>query len=146
MSSSRANVQRNLSRGRSVRRARVEIVPLIDVMFLLVAFFMVVSISMVHQRGIFVDLSPAETSDSSLEEPDAIVISVDKDGKLYLNKEEIEIAVLEEELQKAAAKNSETPVIMNADREARHGRVITALDLIRKSALHNVIFSIEPKE
>lgn len=58
-------------------RARVEIIPLIDVMFLLVAFFMGVSISMVMQKRSFVDLSPAETADTSMEEKDTFVLSVE---------------------------------------------------------------------
>ena len=115
-------------------------------MFLLVAFFMVVSISMVMQKGIFVDLSPAETADSSLEEPDTLVISVSADGDFYLDTERVSAAKLEEHLNNVAGRDEDLPVVINADKGARHEHVIQALDLVRKSELHNVIFSVEPKE
>lgn len=128
------------------RRARVEIIPLIDVMFLLVAFFMVVTISMVMQKGIFVDLSPAETADSSLEEQDSLVITVDAEGAFFLDKEAISLEELGAKLLESAALDKDTPVVINADKGARHEQVIEALDLVRRSELHNVIFSVEPKE
>ena len=133
-------------RRRGLQRARIEILPLIDVMFLLVAFFMVVSISMVMQKGIFVDLSPAETSDSSMQEQDTLVISVDADGSFFLNKEKILAELLADVLSKAAQDDKDIPVVINADKQARHESVIEALDLVRRSELHNVIFSVEPKE
>lgn len=139
-------LQKGPHRGRSARRARVEIVPLIDVMFLLVAFFMVVSISMVMQKGIFVDLSPAETTDASVEDDDTLVISVDPQGKFFLNKEEISPQSLTDTLARKAEIDRDTPIIINADKQARHEHVIEALDLVRKSELHNVIFSVKPKE
>ena len=128
------------------RRARVEIIPLIDVMFLLVAFFMVVSISMVMQKGIFVDLSPAHTSDSSVEQEDSLVVSIDAVGRFFLNKTEISSDSLKDFLEETALNDRDTPVIINADKQARHENVIEALDLVRGSGLHNVIFSVEPKE
>ncbi len=131
---------------RSFGRARVEIIPLIDVMFLLVAFFMVVSMSLVMQKGIFVDLAPAHTADSSMEDQDTLVISVDSAGAYFLNKDKISLEALSEFLLEKSAKAPETSVIINADKEARHKNVVKALDLVRKSNLHKVIFSVEPQQ
>ena len=139
-------LQKGPQSGRFSRRARVEIIPLIDVMFLLVAFFMVITISMVMQKGIFVDLSPAETGDSSMNEQDTLVVSVDADGTFFLNKEEISTELLAQRLADAAKQDVDIPVVINADRQARHESVVEALDLVRRSELHNVIFSVEPKE
>ena len=139
--------QNPVQHGRLVRRARVEIIPLIDVMFLLVAFFMVVSISMVAQKGIFVDLAPAITGDSSLEGDDeALVISVDAGGAFYLNKELIIEGELSSILSERAQKTPDIAVILNADKQAAHAKVIAALDLVRQSGLHNVIFAVEPRD
>jgi biopolymer transport protein ExbD len=131
---------------RNSRRARVEIIPLIDVMFLLVAFFMVISISMVLQKGIFVDLSPAETADSKMDEPDSLVLSVDASGEFYLEKGKVSVEALADFFAKKAKEDRDVSIIINADRQARHEDVIKALDLVRSSGLHNVIFSVEPKE
>ena len=138
--------QNPAQQGRSVRRARVEIIPLVDVMFLLVAFFMVVSISMVAQKGIFVDLAPAITGDSSIESDEALVISVDADGSFYLNKEQIVEGELAAVLSKKAQDTPHIAVIINADKQAAHAGVIAALDLVRQSGLHNVVFAVEPRD
>jgi len=131
---------------RNFGRARVEIIPLIDVMFLLVAFFMVVSMSLVMQKGIFVDLAPAHTADSSMEEQDTLVISVDDTGEFFLNKDKITLKDLSVFLLKKAKIDPETSIVIKADRQARHEDVVKALDLVRKSKLHKVIFSVEPKQ
>ena len=139
-------IQKGAHRARFSKRARVEILPLIDVMFLLVAFFMVTSISMVVQKGISVDLAPAETSNSTMEDVEVLTISVNKDGAFFLDKEPIELAALTSLLAVKAKENEDTPVVINADKSALHGRVVEALDLVRKSTLHNVIFAVEPKD
>ncbi|MCB0334324.1 MAG: biopolymer transporter ExbD, partial [Bdellovibrionales bacterium] len=122
------------------------IIPLIDVMFLLVAFFMGVSISMVMQKRSFVDLSPAETADTSMEEKDTFVLSVEAAALFFLNKERIELEGLSSLLTARARENPHTAVVINADRQARHEHVIEARDVVRRSGLHNVIFSVEPRE
>jgi len=138
--------QNPVQQGRSVRRARVEIIPLIDVMFLLVAFFMVVSISMVAQKGIFVDLAPAITGDSSFEDSESLVLSIDGSGSLFLNKESLSEQALSLRLQERAQQAIKTSVIINADKQTPHEQVIAALDLVRQSGLHNVIFAVEPRD
>ncbi|MCB0339955.1 MAG: biopolymer transporter ExbD, partial [Bdellovibrionales bacterium] len=73
----------------SRRRARVDIVPLIDVMFLLVAFFMLLSISMVFQKGISVDLSVSGTSETNSEQLEPLVISITSLGEYFLGENRI---------------------------------------------------------
>lgn len=126
------------------RRARVEIIPLIDVMFLLVAFLMVTSISMVVQKGIFVDLASARSSSDHNRDSEVLVISVNQSGELFLNRKTIDEKELLQELEAAVALDKNRSVIINADRDARHGAVISALDLVRQSGLHNIVFSTEP--
>lgn len=127
-------------------RARVEIIPLIDVMFLLVAFFMVISISMVMQQGIFVDLAPAQSGKTDYEKNDSLVVSIKADGSLYLNKSKLDLIELKNALSKAAAQTTETLIIINADGAASHQSVIAAMDTIRQSGLHNIVFAVEPTD
>jgi biopolymer transport protein ExbD len=132
-------------RGVRLRRARVEIVPLIDVMFLLVAFFMVISISMVVQKGIIVDLAPSQTADAALNDDTLLVVSVGEAGDLFLNKTPISPEELFEALHKKSKESPESSVVLNADKQAKHEDVIAALDVIRRSSLQNVVFSVEPQ-
>lgn len=126
-------------------RARVEIVPLIDVMFLLVAFFMVVTMSMVMQRGIGVDLAPAETGNPLEEDADELVLSVDENGTYFLDKKELTDSELLSQLRGFAEIDTDRTVKVDVDEEARHKSLIKALDILRKSGLHNVVFSVEPE-
>lgn len=127
-------------------RARVEIIPLIDVMFLLVAFFMVISISMVMQQGIFVDLAPATSGETNQDNKDTLVVSIKSDGSFYLNKSKLDLTELQAALKKAAEKTSETIIVINADGDASHRSVITAMDTIRQSGLHSIVFAVEPTD
>lgn len=127
------------------RRARVEIIPLIDVMFLLVAFFMVISISMVLQEGIAVNLSTADTGEAMAREESSLTITVAADGNLFLQKEAIGQSQLQRALVKEAAQRPETSVTINADQDALHGDVVAILDLVRRVGLTNVVIAVEPK-
>ena len=139
---------RNSTFGSKYQRkaARVEILPLIDVMFLLVAFFMVISMSMIVQKGINVDLSPAETGESTTQDTESVVLSVNVAGEIFLNREPISKTDLNKALNRYATHDPARAVVLNADKGATHGNVISILDLVRKSGLHNVIFSVGPDE
>ena len=70
------------------KKARIEIIPLIDIMFFLLASFMMVSLSQVHMKGIKVNL-PTGQSGQTQDKQDYISLSVDKDGYVYFDKEKI---------------------------------------------------------
>src|SRR5437879_10621249 len=70
------------------KKARIEIIPLIDVMFFLLASFMMVSLSQVHMKGIKVNL-PTGVSGETQSKRDYISVSVDKDGHYFFDKQEV---------------------------------------------------------
>lgn len=122
----------------------IDIIPLIDVMFLLLCFFIFITMAMVVQEGVNVDLARAESS-QSVQDQDPIVISVKESGSLFLNKEEMSDEALRSTLRNRAESDSEQPVFINADEEARHTRVMFALDSVRRAGLSNVTFTVKPK-
>lgn len=127
------------------KKAKVELLPLIDVMFLLVAFFMVTSISMVLQKGINVDMALSDSSAEVSNKEEDLVLSVKEDGSLYLNKNSFSKSKLTKELKKYYLRNSKRRIFINADKLATHQNVINALDLIRKSGFRNITFTTSPK-
>jgi biopolymer transport protein ExbD len=128
------------------RRARVEIVSLIDVMFLLVAFFMVATLSMTSQEGIPVALSPAGSAETPPADQNEVVVSIDSSGLFYLGKDLVELEELSRRLASIALSNPNQPLIINADRASLHEKVITLLDTIRHAGLANIVFSVEPQK
>ncbi len=121
------------------RRARIEIVPLIDIMFFLLATFVMVSLSMVKSRGISVVLPQASTGQPQ-EQTDHVSVSVTENGQLYLDKRELSLQELVETLQRLKAQNPELRVHINGDQNARLGLAISVLDEVRKLGISKIAF------
>lgn len=121
--------------------ARIEIIPLIDIMFFLLAAFMLVSLSLVNLKSVKVNL-PTATTATPETRTDFVNISVDKGGLLYLDKQLVgnnELVLL---LEAAQATNKNLRVFISGDQDARHGEVIHALDLVRSTGIDKVAFEI----
>jgi len=125
------------------KRARIEIIPLIDIMFFLLATFAMVSLSMVKNRGIPVILPAAGTS-AAQEHKDHVVVSITETGQLYLDKRELAQEQLIAELRKLKEQNAELRVFINGDENARLGLAIGVLDDARKLGITKVAFQTRP--
>jgi biopolymer transport protein ExbD len=127
------------SRTPSENEARIEIVPLIDIMFFLLAAFMLVSLSMVHLKGVKVDL-PTATSATLETKNELLSISVDKSGLGYLDKQPVGPNELAQQLAAWHRTNTDVRVFISGDKEARHGDVIRVLDLVRAAGIQKIAF------
>jgi len=129
---------------RSQKRARIEIIPLIDIIFFLLATFVMVSLSMVQNQGIPVRLPAAATSQPE-ERKDAATVSVSATGQLYLDKDEITLDALTARLAQLKAATAELRVFINGDEDARLGLAIEVLDPARKLGITKVAFETRSK-
>jgi biopolymer transport protein ExbD len=129
---------------RSHKRARIEIIPLIDIMFFLLATFVMVSLSMVKNLGIPVRL-PAAATGQPQERKDAVTVSVSAAGQLYLDKEELSLDALAARLAQLKSANAELRVFINGDEDARLGLAIEVLDATRRVGIGKVAFETRPK-
>ena len=123
--------------------ARIEIIPLIDIMFFLLAAFMLVSLSMVNMKSIKVNL-PTATAATAEAQRDFLNISVDKTGAFFLDKKLVGQNELAGTLASLHATNAALRVFISGDREARHGEIIRALDIVRAAGIEKVAFEIRP--
>lgn len=119
--------------------ARIEIIPLIDIMFFLLASFMLVSLSMVHLKGVKVNLPTATTATTETQK-DLVAITVDKSGLVFLDGKIIGKTELVTRLVTQREKDADVRVFISGDREARHGDVLEVLDLVRSAGLQKVAF------
>jgi len=127
-----------LSSGYETKKARVEMLPLIDVVFLLLVFFIYAMLSMVVHHGLKVDLPSVGTS--TMEQSDYIDITIDAENRLFLNKEPTEIKGLAKRV--LMLRGTETkPVFINGDRKADLGLAIELLDDLKKAGIEEVSFS-----
>ena len=121
---------------------RIEMIPLIDVVFLLLVFFIYAMLSMVVHRGFKVDLPQAATVE--IDKKDYASITVDKDNRILLNREEILLDNLSEEIKIKIQKG--VKIYINGDKEADLGIVISVLDALRSDEIKEVYFETQPVE
>jgi biopolymer transport protein ExbD len=126
------------------KHARIEIIPLIDIMFFLLASFMMVSLSQVRMKGWKVDL-PEGKSGEVQNKKDYVSLSVDKDGLYYFDKEQIKLEEILPKLQQVYRTNPEAKIFIRGDREAVHGNVTRMLDQIRSSGFTKLSFEIKSR-
>jgi biopolymer transport protein ExbD len=125
------------------RRARLEIIPLIDIMFFLLASFMMVSLQMRKVRTVHASL-PTATLATSTAKPDIIKIQVDKFGNASIDGKQIAFPDLETLLTKRLQQNPNLPVYISGTRDATHGSMIYVLDFVKRAGVGRVAFAVKP--
>jgi biopolymer transport protein ExbD len=131
---------------RSDKRKRsliLNVLPLIDVLFLLLIFFMV-STTFLSAPAIKLELPEAEHSETVRQTP--LVIHIDPAGRIYLNDEPVEIPLLAEALRQKLANDLEKSVSFKVDSRVSHGRVIEVLDVIKGAGVQKISFGTQPED
>jgi biopolymer transport protein ExbD len=129
---------------RAAKKARIEIIPMIDTIFFLLVFFMISTLSMAQYRGMPVNLPKATSGQQAPAESAAITI--DKESRIFLNKEEVDQAALGDLLRQQLEQNSELLVVINADDGVEHGRVVEVMDIARGANVARMAIAVKPKE
>jgi biopolymer transport protein ExbD len=124
------------------KKARIEIIPLIDIMFFLLASFMMVSLSQVHMKGIKVNL-PIGKSGETQNKRDYISVSVDTDGNPYFDKKKVSYEELTAILGQVHQENPDAKVFVRGDRDTVHGNIIRVLDILRSQGFYKIAFEIK---
>jgi biopolymer transport protein ExbD len=128
----------------SKKHARIEIIPLIDIMFFLLASFMMVSLSQVSMKGWKVNLPEGKSGDVQ-NKKDYVSLSVDKDGTYYFDKEVIALEAIHGKLVQVYRTNPEAKIFIRGDADAVHGNVTRMLDQIRASGFSKLSFEIKSR-
>lgn len=119
------------------RRARIEIVPMIDTVFFLLVFFMVSSLSLAKFGGIQVDL-PRASAAAEATPPSQIVVTISESGQMFLGKEPVTRGQLASALTAALNENPTAQVVVSADSRARHGWVVDVMDAAKRAGAVNL--------
>ena len=128
---------------RSIKKARIEIIPMIDTIFFLLGFFMISTLSMAQYRGMPVNLPKAASGQQAPAESAAITI--DKESRIFLNKEEVDQAGVGDLLRQHVEQNSDVLVIINADDAVEHGRVVEIMDIARRADVAKIAIAVKPR-
>ncbi|MBI4490485.1 MAG: biopolymer transporter ExbD [Deltaproteobacteria bacterium] len=127
-----------------VKKARIEIVPMIDTIFFLLVFFMIATLSMSEYRGLPVNLPRAASGQQPPTE--AVSITLTKDGRVLINKQEVKREVFLDRLREYLANNLDLLVIINADHGVQHGEVVEIMDEARQAGVAKMAIAVKPKE
>ena len=118
---------------RQTRKARIEMIPLIDVVFLLLVAFIFFAMSMTINRGIPVDLPGSSTA--QVEKEDASEITIHESGRIFFNREELDIPSLHERLLLLHRTSPEARVIVSGDRGASYESIMSVIDAAKKAGI-----------
>ena len=121
------------------RRSRIVIIPLIDIMFFLLASFMMMALEMSKTENIKVHLPPASQSQQDYR-PDMVNIAVDKSGAVWLEKKQISLAGLGFALSNRFRANPDLPVYISGDRDTLHGDMVKVYETVRNVGIQKVAF------
>lgn len=130
---------------KSRKKARIEIIPMIDTIFFLLVFFMVATLSMTIQKGLMIDLPKAANGTDNSRMP--ITLTLTREGRIYFDKEEMASpADLSLMLRTRTGHNNEPlSVVINADRKVEHGRVIEIMDSLKKERAIRLAIAVNPR-
>ncbi|WP_298273159.1 protein TolR [Geobacter sp.] len=123
--------------------AQINVTPLVDVMLVLLVIFMVTAPMM--QQGMQVNLPKAETKAMSAQE-EAVVVSVDRSGKVYINSAEVAAGDLKAKLTTMVANRTKKEVFLKADRDVPYGDVVRTMAEIKGAGIERLGMVTEPAQ
>lgn len=123
------------------KKARIEIIPLIDVIFFLLATFVLFTLSLNRIQSVPVNLPVASNQKPDQNSEPPVVIQVSTDGSLFWNREAIDTAELPARIATLKSQNQDPKILVAGDEKARFGSTVQVLDEIRKAGIEK--FSVE---
>ena len=129
---------------KSSEEPRIDLTPMVDVVFLLLIFFMI-STTFVESPGISIKL-PEASSQPVEREPKEIKISLSRDGDIYYRDRKISIDDYKKLLTEHRSDVKNTTVLLLADKESKHGRVVTLMDLARDAGFVKLAIATEQRK
>ena len=130
---------------RAKKHARIEIVPLIDIVFFLLATFVMVSLSMVKSKGLPVNLPSASTGEKQNRD-EFTTITITVDNAILFNKQPVDTEALSVALKKLKEEQGDPKVFINGDEKSLLGSTIQVFDELRKAGITKVAFETKPKQ
>ena len=120
--------------------AEINVIPLVDVVLVLLVIFMITA-PMLY-RGI--DIKLPSSASNTIKPEVRMVLTIEKDQKLYLDKDSISVAQLERRLRSAKEQNADVSVFLRADRDVPYGTVVQVMDGVKKAGIEKMGMVTEP--
>lgn len=131
-----------LRKSRTSRKGYIQIIPMIDVMFFLLATFMLASLSMQNLDSLQVNLPEGQAEKLSAEKP--VTLTLTKDSEIFINKESVTLDTLATTL-KPLLQDAKQKLIISADNEAPQGIVVQAMLRARNAGVQHFLIAVRHK-
>jgi len=128
------------------KRARIELIPMIDTMVFLLVFFMIASLAMTRQKGLSVNLPAAQSGSDPASADRTVVVTLRADGGIYLNKTPLARRDLPAALAAYLRRDPKVVIVINADERVRHGEVIAVMDAAKQAGAAYMAIATKPEE
>lgn len=119
------------------------IIPMIDIIFFLLVFFMMSTLSMVEQRAIPVNLPQAAASQQDIKHNTAITVM--QDGNVMFDQEAIPLSLLAKRVKTALIEQPESVFVLRADKQTEYDKVVAALDELKTAGARRISMATEQK-
>jgi biopolymer transport protein ExbD len=123
------------------RQTRLEIIPLIDIMFFLLASFMMISLQMQIVRTVKANL-PTATQAAANQKPDLVNVFVNRDGQVSVDKKAISFFDFNALLTNRLSLNTNLQVYITGAKDATHGEIVSVLDFVKRAGIQQVAIAV----
>lgn len=125
------------------KKMRLEIIPMIDVLFFLLVFFMLFSTFKTNVTGLNINLPRAVTV--AAQEQSKVVVTVARDGAFYLGRHQVDEQRLKAELHRALGSNGDAVVVIEADEAVLYKHLVAAMDAVRQAGGYRIALAVDRK-
>ena len=127
---------------RIVENPRLMIIPMIDIMFFLLVFFMMSTMFMVEQKVLPVVLPSASAAELDMQRTTPVTVMAD--GTLWIGEEAVPLTLLETRVRSEMMKDKEARFVLRADRSVAYGKVVDVMNSLRKLGVQRLTVAVEP--
>ena len=126
------------------KKTSIDIIPMIDVIFFLLVFFMLFTSFRTNPYGMEMQLPRAVTATEETEEH--LVINITEDGDFYLQDQQLSLPRIQELVSEEVAEDETLTVIINADRASRYEFIFQVMDVLRQTGVYNIFLAAEREQ
>lgn len=128
---------------REDKEPRIMIIPMIDIIFFLLVFFMMSMLTMVVQRSINLNLPQTATAKLTVQE--TLPVSITADGEIYVEKEKVSKADFQRRMEIEKSRNPEVNVVLRADAKSEHDQFVFVLDQLKSVGINRIGIATESR-
>ncbi len=127
-------------RHKAVDEAQIDMTPMLDVVFIMLIFF-IVTTSFVRESGVEVNRPKAQTATE--QKKAGVFVAINESGEIYIDRKVVDVQRVRASLERILADRGEVGLVIQADKEARHGIVVKVMDAARSAGISQISVAAE---